>query len=39
MENDGNGMAYEFFEGMGRKLVEELVEVRKMEEIVEIVGM
>ena len=30
MENDGNGMAYEFFEGMGRKLVEALVEVREM---------
>lgn len=39
MENDGNGMAYEFFEGMGRKLVEVLVEIRKMAEMGEIVEM
>ena len=39
MENDGNGMAYEFFEGMGRKLVEVLVEMmRKWGGIVEMVG-
>lgn len=32
MEIDGNGMAYEFFGEMGRKLVEVLVEVSGMDE-------